>query len=40
VIPAVYRSANGRWIAVDNLLNTRILNAKHGQGATPLVSGR
>ena len=40
VIPAVYRSANGRWIAVDNLLNTRILNAKHGQGTTPLVSGR
>lgn len=35
VIPAIFRAQNGKWLGVDNLLNTR-----HGKGTTPLVSGR
>ena len=35
VIPAVFRTATGKWLAVDNLLS-----ARYGQGGTPLVSGR
>jgi len=40
VIPAVFRANAGRWIAVDNLLGTRLLDAKHGANSTPLMSGR
>ena len=40
VIPAVFRATAGRWIAVDNLLGTTLLNAKHGANSTPLMSGR
>ena len=40
VIPAVFRANAGRWIAVDNLLGTTLLNAKHGTNSTPLMSGR
>lgn len=35
VIPAIFRSNTGKWIAIDNLLNTR-----HGKGGSPLMSGR
>jgi len=35
---ALIASVSG--VAVDNLLNTRLLNARHGAGATPLMSGR
>jgi hypothetical protein len=40
VIPAVFRDKAGRWIAVDNLVGTRLLDARHGAGETPLMSGR